>query len=186
LHGTGVISAQERQLNAPLPELSQSSSGLWPHSVGEAKDSIELSVQCNANKSVSFTKQGLDMSIGLRVKSSSVTATNQFAISFAFNALPCNRLDVADFSRGGVKFKSINTKEHENEGSFGVHAHSDAVGPSAKRSKKMTLELDYTDYGPTVLGFRVQKLQLKDGELSAELYVQGSYFGDDNEDEDKR
>ena len=82
----------------------------------------------------------------------------------------------------GVKFKSSNTKEHENEGSLGVHVHGVAVGPSAKRSKKMTLEISYTDNGPTVLGFRVQKLQLKDGALSAEPYEEGSYFGDDNED----
>jgi hypothetical protein len=83
----------------------------------------------------------------------------------------------------GVKFKSLNTKGHNNEGSFGVHAHGVAVGPSAKKSKKMTLELNYTDDGPTILGFRVQKLQLKEGELSAEPYVDGAYFNDDNKDE---
>ena len=31
-----------------------------------------------------------------------------------------------------------------------------------------------------MLGFRVQKLQLKNGELSAEPYVNGAYFGDEN------
>ncbi|KAL5325003.1 hypothetical protein ACEPPN_006125 [Leptodophora sp. 'Broadleaf-Isolate-01'] len=82
----------------------------------------------------------------------------------------------------GVKFKSTNTKEQENEGSLGVHVHGVAVGPSVKRSKRMTLELNYTDDGPTVLGFRVQKLQLKDGALSAEPYEEGSYFNDDTED----
>jgi hypothetical protein len=58
-------------------------------------------------------------------------------------------------------------------------AHGVAASPSAKRSKKMTLELNYTDDGPTVLGFRVQKLRLKDGELNAVPHVDGAYFGDE-------
>jgi hypothetical protein len=82
----------------------------------------------------------------------------------------------------GVKFKSSTTRGNENGGSFGVHVHGLEVGPSVKRSKKMKLEISYTDDGPTVLGFRVQKLQLKDGALSAEPYEDGSYFGNDNED----
>ncbi|KAN0116673.1 hypothetical protein V8E51_002650 [Hyaloscypha variabilis] len=82
----------------------------------------------------------------------------------------------------GVKFKSSTAKGHENEGSFGVHFHGVEVGPSIKRSKKVKLEIGYTDDGPTVIGFRVQKLQLKDGALSGEHYKDGSYFGDDNED----
>jgi hypothetical protein len=43
----------------------------------------------------------------------------------------------------------------------------------------MTLELNYTDDGPTVLGFRVQKLRLKDGDLNAVPHVDGAYFGDE-------
>ena len=83
----------------------------------------------------------------------------------------------------GVKFKSLNIKVQENEGNFGVHAHGVVVGPSAKKSKKMTLERSYTDDGPTVLGFSVWKLQLKEGDLSADPYVDGAYFNEDSEDQ---
>jgi len=58
-------------------------------------------------------------------------------------------------------------------------AHAIAVSPRAERPKKMALELNYTGGGPTVLGFRVQKLRLKDGDLNAVPHVDGAYFGDE-------
>lgn len=92
---------------------------------------------------------------------------------------PCAFLITGRVIASGVVFKSKDIKDNENEGSFGVNVHGVAVGPSGKRSKRRTLKIDWEDDGPTVLAYKVKKLQLKDGNLTAEDEEDGAYFGDD-------
>ncbi|KAK3314096.1 hypothetical protein B0H66DRAFT_567743 [Apodospora peruviana] len=87
----------------------------------------------------------------------------------------------------GLKFEARGSSETDIDGSLGLSAGGVAVGPQGKRSKKMVLRRSYADKGPTVLGFAVQKLELKsgDGVVRAEDYTTGAYFGDDIGDEEK-
>jgi hypothetical protein len=79
----------------------------------------------------------------------------------------------------GVEFISSTSKENENEGSIGISSSGLSVGPSGSRSRKHKLDVSYSDAGPVVLAFKVQKLQLKeDGGVSAKPYVTGAYFSD--------
>lgn len=82
----------------------------------------------------------------------------------------------------GVKFTSSTSRENEKEGSLGISSQAISVGPSGSRKRKNVLELSYTDEGPTILAYKVQKLHLrKDGTMGAENYVDGAYFGDDEQ-----
>ena len=84
----------------------------------------------------------------------------------------------------GVTFKSSHVENRENEASLGANASGVSVGPMGKRSRKRTLEVNWEDEGPTVLAFRVQKLQLIDVKLTATEETDGAYFGADNEAEE--
>ncbi|KAI0533753.1 hypothetical protein GGR58DRAFT_96830 [Xylaria digitata] len=83
----------------------------------------------------------------------------------------------------GVVFKSAEVQDRENEASIGVNAGGVSVGPKGKRSRKRTLKIDWEDEGPTVLAFKVQKLQLSDGKLTSTEETEGAYFGTDGEAE---
>lgn len=95
---------------------------------------------------------------------------------------PCAFLITGVVTASGVVFKSTDVKDGANEASLGANVHGAPLGFMGKRSKKRTLKIDWEDPGPTVLAFRVQKLQLKDGELMATEDTDGAaYFGDDDE-----
>ncbi|KAF7556143.1 hypothetical protein G7Z17_g1658 [Cylindrodendrum hubeiense] len=81
----------------------------------------------------------------------------------------------------GVVFKSSDIKDGENEASLGINASGVSIGPMGKRSKNMTLKIDWEIEDPTVLAFKVQKLQLKDDKLVATDEEDGAYFSDDDE-----
>ncbi|KAI0184382.1 hypothetical protein EV127DRAFT_486210 [Xylaria flabelliformis] len=84
----------------------------------------------------------------------------------------------------GVVFKSVDVRDRENEASLGVDAGGVSVGPMGKRSRKRTLKIDWEDEGPTVLAFKVQKLQIQDSELTTAEETEGAYFRTDNEAKD--
>ncbi|KAL8364515.1 hypothetical protein RB595_003680 [Gaeumannomyces hyphopodioides] len=94
---------------------------------------------------------------------------------------PCAFLITGVVTASGVVFKSTDIKDGANEASLGLKVHGAPLGFMGKRSKKRTLKIDWKDPGPTVLAFSVQKLQLKDGELTATEDTDGAYFGDDDE-----
>lgn len=86
----------------------------------------------------------------------------------------------------GVRFESTGARETEDEASVGVSAGGGvALGPSGRRSKRMVLKRSWKDKGPTVLGFAVQKVELKndnkDG-VTAERFTSGAYFGNDRDE----
>ncbi|KAI0543372.1 hypothetical protein F4679DRAFT_121306 [Xylaria curta] len=76
----------------------------------------------------------------------------------------------------GVVFKSVDVQDRENEASLGIDAAGVSVGPMGKRSRKRTLKIDWEDEGPTVLAFKVQKLQLRNSELTAVDEIWGAAF----------
>jgi hypothetical protein len=80
----------------------------------------------------------------------------------------------------GVDFKSSTSREKELDGSLGISSSGVSVGPSASRSRKNVLDVSYTDPGPVVLAYRVQKLLLVEGgKVSAKPFTEGAYFGDE-------
>jgi hypothetical protein len=82
----------------------------------------------------------------------------------------------------GVEFTSSTTREAEQEGSAGLASSGLSLGPSASRSRKNVLEVSYTDAGPVVLAYRVQKLaMLESGKMEATAHTEGAYFGADGE-----
>jgi hypothetical protein len=61
---------------------------------------------------------------------------------------------------------------------MGISNTSVSFEPSASNSRNHVLDLSYTDHGPVVLAYRVQKLSLtKAGKMSAKGYTDGAYFG---------
>ncbi|KAI1362818.1 hypothetical protein F5Y08DRAFT_310972, partial [Xylaria arbuscula] len=83
----------------------------------------------------------------------------------------------------GIVFRSLDDNSRENDASLGAHVSGISVGPMGKRSRKRTLKIDWEDDGPTVLAFKVQKLQLTDGELTATEETDGAYFGSNDQAE---
>jgi hypothetical protein len=83
----------------------------------------------------------------------------------------------------GVEFTSSASREKELDGSFGISSSGVSVGPSASRSRKNVLDVSYTDPGPVVLAYRVQKLLLvEDGKVSPNSFTEGAYFGDEEKE----
>lgn len=93
---------------------------------------------------------------------------------------PCAFLITGVVTASGVVFKSAVANDGANEASVGVNVQGAPLGFSGRRSKKRTLKVDWEDPGPTVLAFSVQKLQLRDGELTADEDTDGAYFGDED------
>jgi hypothetical protein len=94
---------------------------------------------------------------------------------------PCAFLITGIVVASGIVFKSADIKDGENEASLGINANGVSFGPSGKRSKKRTLKIDWEDDGPTLLAFKVQKLELKDDKVTATDEEHGAYFGTDDE-----
>lgn len=85
-------------------------------------------------------------------------------------------------SATGVVFESTSTTDRANEASLGVNVHGAPLGFMGRRSKKRKLRIEWEDPGPTVLAYKVQKLRLKEGQLTAEDEKKGAFFGDDDEE----
>ncbi|KAI1169867.1 hypothetical protein F4777DRAFT_571591 [Nemania sp. FL0916] len=81
----------------------------------------------------------------------------------------------------GVVFKSLDVKDRDEDVNLGIHTDGVSVGPEGKRSRKRTLKVDWEDKGPTVLAFKVQKLQLRNGKLATSEETEGAYFGTDDD-----
>jgi hypothetical protein len=82
----------------------------------------------------------------------------------------------------GVEFTSSTSREAEHEGSLGIGSQGLSFGPSGSRARKTVLDVSYTDAGPVVLAYRVQKLLLsEDGEIKNQQHTTGAYFSDDVE-----
>ncbi|KAF2962878.1 hypothetical protein GQX73_g10693 [Xylaria multiplex] len=81
----------------------------------------------------------------------------------------------------GVVFKSTEVQDQESEASIGVNTGGSSAEPMGKRSRKRTLKINWEDEGPTVLAFKVQKIQLSDGKLTSTEETEGAYFGTDDE-----
>jgi hypothetical protein len=80
----------------------------------------------------------------------------------------------------GVTYTSKISKEKEIDGSLGLGAHGANVGPSGNDWKKQTLERKETHPGPSLLAFRVQKIQLgANSEAEASPYDGDFYTGDE-------
>ena len=80
----------------------------------------------------------------------------------------------------GVEFTSSTSQEKEHEGSLGIAVQGVEFGPSGSKTRKTVLDVSYTDDGPVVLAYRVQKLLLSEsGKMTATPHSDGAYFGEE-------
>jgi hypothetical protein len=78
----------------------------------------------------------------------------------------------------GIVFKYTNTKNVDKEATIGIKVPQMAeIGPTAKTGDTTGEKVDYEDKGPTLLAFRVQKLKMENGKLTATLDNDLAYFG---------
>jgi hypothetical protein len=82
----------------------------------------------------------------------------------------------------GIVFKYADTKKINKEATVGIKIPQVAeVGPTAKTGDTTGEKVDYEDKGPTLLAFRVQKLKMDDGKLTATPETDLAYFGGEEE-----
>ncbi|CAO2657893.1 Nn.00g071530.m01.CDS01 [Neocucurbitaria sp. VM-36] len=80
----------------------------------------------------------------------------------------------------GVEFTSSSSQEKKHEGSLGLGNQGVEFGPSGSKARKTVLDVSYTDAGPVVLAYRVQKLVLSEGgTMTATPHTDGAYFGEE-------